>query len=132
MNEVISNWTSFSWWLNHIPAALVALGIGGLFKYVPKFWRALVRKIQIRELNKIRKTRFNYSAVHYEISKTHSLMLLFSTLCIYYLYEFSISAEEQGGLMALIKTLPLYIVEIFYFYQRSFTKLLIKSVGKIS
>ncbi|WP_125783665.1 hypothetical protein [Pseudoalteromonas rubra] len=132
MDDIVNNWTNLSWWVNHIPAAIVAFSIGAVFKYTPKVVITLITRSKIRELNKIRRRRFNYSAVNYEITKSHTLMLLFSGLCIYYLYIFSNTPSSQGTIVVLIKSLPLYIVEMMYLLQRNFTKNLIERVGKLS
>ncbi|HAS8524469.1 TPA: hypothetical protein I7767_21570, partial [Vibrio vulnificus] len=101
-------------------------------KKAPLILKSIFRWLTIRDLKRLRRKRFNYSAVTYEIMKSHTLMLLFSMLCIVYFYVYSQTAKSStNGLILAIKTSPLYIVEIMYLIQREHTKSLVKSVGKI-
>ncbi|TOQ84425.1 hypothetical protein CGG87_22645 [Vibrio parahaemolyticus] len=132
MDSFLNNITDIWWWLQHIPSALVALVIAAAFKKVPSVLKRAVKWLTIRELKRIKRTRFNYSAVTYEIMKSHALMLVFSMLCIAYFYVYAqIPLSSSNWLVLAIKTSPLYVIEILYLIQRDRTKSLVRSVGKI-
>lgn len=120
------------WWAQHIPSALVALAIMHLFKKSPTLAKGYLKWLKLRELKKIKRQRFNYSSVLYEIIKSHCLMLLFSILCITYLYTVTqTSNTPEHWSILVIKSLPLYIVEILYLLQREHAKNLVVYVGKV-
>ncbi|EJE8522646.1 hypothetical protein ACEV9E_23315 [Vibrio parahaemolyticus] len=132
MDSFLNNVTDVWWWLLHIPAALVALAIAAVFKKAPLALKRAAKWLALRELKRIKRVRFNYSAVTYEIMKSHALMLLFSMLCIAYFYVYvQTSQSSLNWLVLTIKTSPLYVVEILYLIQRDRTKSLVRSVGKI-
>ncbi len=132
MDSFINNVTDVWWWLQLVPSAIVALFIAAIFKKAPIILKSVFKWVTIRELKKLKRKRFNYSAVTYEIIKSHALMLLFSMLCIAYFYVYSqVPQSSTSWLIVSIKTSPLYIVEVMYLIQREHTKRLIKSVGKI-
>ncbi|EKO4001788.1 hypothetical protein DXJ58_16320 [Vibrio fluvialis] len=128
INNVMDIW----WWFQLIPSAIVAIVIAAILKKAPLILKSIFRWLTIRDLKRLRRKRFNYSAVTYEIIKSHTLMLLFSMLCIAYFYAYSQTPKSSAnGLILAIKTSPLYIVEVMYLIQREHTKSLVKSVGKI-
>ena len=132
MDSFINNVTDIWWWLQLVPSAMVALVIAAILKKAPLILRSIFKWFTIRELKKLKRKRFNYSAVTYEIIKSHALMLLFSMLCIAYFYAYSqVPQSSTSWLIVAIKTSPLYIVEVMYFVQRDHTKKLIRSVSKI-
>ncbi len=102
------------------------------FKKAPLALKRAAKWLALRELKRIKRVRFNYSAVTYEIMKSHALMLLFSMLCIAYFYVYvQTSQSSLNWLVLAIKTSPLYVVEILYLIQRDRTKSLVHSVGRI-
>ncbi|MFQ2366311.1 hypothetical protein [Aeromonas enteropelogenes] len=132
MDEFINNVTDIWWWLQHIPSAFVAIAIATIYKKTPLFLKKISRWLKLRELKRLKNKRFNYSSVMYEITKSHTLMLLFSMLCIAYFYTYTqVSRVDTSWLVVAIKTSPLYIVEILYLRQREHTKSLVRLVGKI-
>ncbi len=132
MDSFINNVTDVWWWLQHVPSAIVALVIAAVLRRAPLTLKSVFKWFTIRELKRQKRKRFNYSAVTYEIIKSHTLMLLFAMLCIAYFYVYSqVPQASTNWLIVAIKTSPLYIVEIMYLKQREHTKSLIKSVGKI-
>ncbi len=132
MDLFINNVTDIWWWLQLVPSAIVALVIAAILKKTPLIFRPIFKWFAIRELKKLKRKRFNYSAVTYEIMKSHALMLLFSMLCIAYFYVYTQAPQSSiSSLIVAIKTSPLYIVEVMYLTQREHTKKLVKSVGKI-
>ncbi|QFU21485.1 hypothetical protein FM038_004545 [Shewanella eurypsychrophilus] len=126
MDEIINIW------INAIPAVLMGLFLTWALKVGKTKLKQFFRKVKLSELKKIRAKRFNYSAVTYEIVKTHCLMVLFIGLFIFYLNSLNSFVESGrhwvlGGLLIS----PLYIVQMYYLWQRDFTKSLIKSVAKL-
>ncbi|AVF93880.1 hypothetical protein AL552_08745 (plasmid) [Vibrio diabolicus] len=132
MDLFINNVTDIWWWLQLVPSAIVALVIAAVLKKAPLIFRPIFKWLAIRELEKLKRKRFNYSAVTYEIMKSHALMLLFSMLCIAYFYIYTQAPQSStNSLIFAIKTSPLYLVEVMYLMQREHTKKLVQSVGKI-
>lgn len=132
MEEYLQNASQLSFWLTVFTTATFGIFLKWFFSRVKDSFLNVIKRIKIKELQKIKGIRFNYSAVTYQIVKTHSLMLLFSGLCIFYLYILGSSGSNNANIIVvLIKTLPLYIVEIWYLNQMSFTKKLMASVGKV-
>lgn len=132
MDSFINNVTDVWWWLQLVPSAIVAIVIAAIFKKTPLFLKSVFQWFAIRELKNLKRKRFNYSAVTYEIIKSHALMLLFAMLCIAYSYIYSqVPHSSASWLIVVIKTSPLYIVEIMYLIQREHTKNLVTSVGKV-
>jgi hypothetical protein len=132
MDSFINNVTDVWWWLQHVPSAIVALLIAVVFKKAPQILKSVFKWLAIRELKNLKRKRFNYASVTYEIIKCHALMLLFSMLCIAYFYIYTqVPQSSSSWLIVAIKSSPLYIVEVMYLIQRNHTKKLIKSVGKI-
>ena len=132
MDLFINNVTDIWWWLQLVPSAIVALVIAAVLKKAPLIFRPIFKWLAIRELKKLKRKRFNYSAVTYEIMKSHTLMLLFSMLCIAYFYIYTQTPQSStNSLIFAIKTSPLYLVEVMYLMQREHTKKLVQSVGKI-
>lgn len=132
MDSFINNVTNIWWWLQIIPSAIVGVVIAAILKKAPLILKFISKWLTIRDLKRLKQKRFNYSAVIYEIMKSHTLMLLFSMLCIAYFYVYSKDPQlRESGLILVIKTSPLYIVEVMYLIQREHTKSLVKSVGKI-
>jgi hypothetical protein len=131
MDEYLKNASQLSFWLTILTTVSVGLIVKYAFSYFKELFISFVKRLKINELTKIKNIRFNYSTVTYQIVKTHSLMLLFSGLCVFYLFIFSRSLDQSSGLLViLIKTLPLYIIELWYLNQISFTKKLMTRVGK--
>ena len=131
MDLFINNVTDIWWWLQLVPSAIVALVIAAVLKKAPLIFRPIFKWLAIRELKKLKRKRFNYSAVTYEIMKSHALMLLFSMLCIAYFYIYTQAPQAStDSLVFAIKTSPLYLVEVMYLMQREHTKKLVQSVGK--
>ncbi|OXD03630.1 hypothetical protein CA165_24090 [Vibrio parahaemolyticus] len=123
MDLFINNVTDIWWWLQLVPSAIVALVIAAILKKTPLIFRPIFKWFAIRELKKLKRKRFNYSAVTYEIMKSHALMLLFSMLCIAYFYVYTQAPQSStSSLIVAIKTSPLYIVEVMYLTQREHTK----------
>ncbi|HBH7880235.1 TPA: hypothetical protein KDX61_003829 [Vibrio parahaemolyticus] len=132
MYSFINNVTDIWWWLQLIPSAIVAIVIAAILKNAPLVLKPIFKWFTIRELKRLKRKRFNYSAVTYEIMKSHTLMLLFAMLCIAYFYDYSqVPQSSTSWLVIAVKTSPLYVVEIMYFIQREHTKSLVQSVGKI-
>lgn len=132
MDSFINNVTDIWWWLHLIPSAIVAVVIAAILKKAPLVFKPIFKWFTIRELKRLKRKRFNYSAVTYEIMKSHTLMLLFAMLCIAYFYDYSQAPQSSTSwLVIAVKTSPLYVVEIMYFIQREHTKSLVLSVGKI-
>ncbi|ROQ29734.1 hypothetical protein [Gallaecimonas pentaromativorans] len=132
MGVYLQNISQLSFWLTVFTTATFGIFLKWFFIHVKDSFLNMIKRIKIKELKKIKSIRFNYSAVTYQISKTHSLMLLFSGLCILYFYILGSSQNNSASVIViLIKTLPLYIIEIWYINQISFTKKLMVKVGKI-
>jgi hypothetical protein len=132
IDTFLINVTDIWWWLQHIPSALVAIAIATIFKNAPSSFRRISNGFKLRELKRLKGKRFNYSSVMYDITKSHTLMLLFSMLCITYFYFYTQASESETNWLAVaIKTSPLYIVEVIYIRQREHTKNLVHSVGKL-
>jgi hypothetical protein len=104
----------------------------GLMKRGRAMLGSLSKRLRISHLRKIKSKRFNHAEVTYEIVKSHSFMLLFVGLGVFYLYIFS--AEKYMSVStfeALIKSFPLYVIQIMFINQRDFTRELIRRVHKI-
>jgi hypothetical protein len=130
MDDVFGNWVTLRFWVDLIPAALVAALVMWAVKKGKIQLVSLFKLLKLKELKKIKSKRFNYAEVNYNVVKTHSLMILFYGFGIFFLYDLT-NIENTHWLIILIKSAPLYIIEIVYLSQRSFTKTLIKYVGKI-
>lgn len=132
MDEFLSNILSLGWWLNHVPAALVAIAVTWAVKNGKSVILSFMRYQKLRELRKIKSKRFNFAAVTYDVVKTHCLMVLFIGLCVFYASFFvGRGSENTHWLVIIVQSIPLYVVEILYLNQRSFTKALVESVGKV-
>ncbi|GLX86955.1 hypothetical protein tloyanaT_32080 [Thalassotalea loyana] len=132
MDELFGNWITLKFWIDLFPAAIVgALVVIALQKLKVAFFN-FSKYLKMRELKKIKVKRFNYADVNYAIVKAHSLMVLFFGSALFAIFHFSAHASLEGHwLIVIIKSLPVYIIEVMYLIQRDFTKKLVKSVRKI-
>ncbi len=130
MDDVFGNWITLKFWVDLIPAALVATLVMWAVKNGKVQLISFFKFLKLKELKKIKSKRFNYAEVNYNIVKTHTLMVLFCGFGLFVLYELT-KTENSHWSIVLIKSAPLYIIEIIYLFQRSFTKTLVKYVGKI-
>lgn len=133
MDEITNTWLNINTWINAIPAVLMGFILAWVLKVGKLKLKQLFKKVKLSELKKIKAKRFNYSAVTYEIVKTHCLMVLFIGLFIFYISSLnSFVGSGRNWVIGALLISPLYIVQMYYLWQRDFTKSLIKSVAKIT
>jgi len=131
MNEILNAFTNSTVWAGVILTFSLQYGLN----HLPTALKALVRGSRLRELRKIKATRYNQDAVTFQSMKAHAYFLVFMGTCALFLVLFTIGPFkvllDLPKLYLLIVCSPVFITEVLWINQSSYAQELIKYRGKL-
>jgi len=132
MDKILENIADPSWWFT----IFMGLFIAWFIKQTPKWFKLWSRTSRAKELNKIKKLRWNSWEVHYQIAIERSLFLVFTLVGLFYLVLLVATPLKEvfnkSIIAGLILMSPLFIMEIIWLDRNSFLKKLLKYANKIA
>lgn len=136
MEAITNNLGDPSWWFTGIFFAIFGVLLAKISHHIPGALKSLLKGLIVRRALKIKNTRFNQSLVNYQIAKANSYFIIFIIICcLYFTWLVSgsfLSIVKASPWMAAVLTIPIYIAEIIWLIQDSYTKELAISRGKIA
>jgi hypothetical protein len=136
MEAIINNLGDPSWWFTGVFFATLGVLLAKFSSHTPNVLKNTLKGLILRRKIKIKSTRFNQSLVNYQIARTNSYFIIFILICCLYTVwlvsgSFLIIVKASPWLAAALSA-PIYIAEIIWLIQDTYTKDLAKSRGKIA
>ncbi|MWK60157.1 hypothetical protein GO594_29630 [Pseudomonas otitidis] len=136
MDAIVSNLGDPAWWFTGIFFATLGVLLARLFSHIPNILKSLLKSVIVRRKYRIKNSRFNQSLVNYQIARTNSYFMIFIIICCLYaawLVSGSfLNIVKASPWLAVVLSSPIYISEIIWLIQDTYTKDLARSRGKIT
>ncbi len=123
MEQIYQNMLTPAWWFTGVFFVIVGLLLAWVVKHTPRFFKAWVSRLKLRNLRFVKSKRWCVASIQSEIAKAQSRFIVFM-ICVFTFigwlaYEPIQQLFEAGLLVGLIFSSPIYMFQIAWMRQDS-------------